>query len=120
MKGRPSTEPVLTFRQTQEALEVTKKSKFLDAIQFPASIADISKIAKLWTIEYHPRTVMYRELQLPTPKALQISLINALYLGTKKNFESETQLINTLKKTVESLIYSNSAHALRDLWWCKR
>jgi len=118
--GLPSPANVLLFKHTAKGFEPIHAKRFLQVLEFPATIEDISKVAKPWVIEYRPISITYGGLPLPASGTHRIPLMEALCLGTESRFNNENEFINALKKSVQALTYSESAETLRDLWQMKR
>lgn len=117
LRKPPTPSGVLVFKQSRNgAWKLSNEGKLLEALHFPASREDISKIAGLWTVKVYPTPIKYAGLQLASPKPLEVPLASALYFGDRNSFNNKRALVNTVKETVASLAQWDSAERLMDLW----
>jgi hypothetical protein len=117
LRKPPTPRGVLVFKQSKNgAWKLSNQGKLLQALQFPANMDDVSKMAGLWTVKLYPHPIEYRGRQLASPKPVEVPLASILNFGNRKSFNNRSTLIDTVKETVESLAQLDSAERLMDLW----
>lgn len=114
--------PVLVYKQKSDGAWIfSEKDDTLSHLRFPVKMDDITKQSRCWAVEFQPREMEYGGLKLEHPaKPYRMRLSTALNMRSKpksrKVFNSKTQLIKAVERSVKLSAYSNIANDIRETY----